>query len=155
MPSRGSLICVRTTDATSSRTRSACRRTFAGSVISNTSAAKRPAGGLAAGRGPEDLTNALTVPAPRPWGRIEKPGLLVVVTVQPTAHGQQLKLGAARDRALAGVEHLADVPLLRGDDGDADLGPPGQVERPHLGDGDLELTQICDQRPHVRALGLE
>ena len=95
------LDLVRTTEATSSFTRSACRRTLAGSVISTTSAAK-DTGSV----DPNALTR--TRESADPGGPARgTPGLLVIVTVQPAAHREQLDLGAAGHRPLDGVEDLA------------------------------------------------
>src|SRR5919202_6313085 len=109
IPRRGSLIWVRTTDATSSRMRSACRRTRAGSVISSPPPVDQRF----------DTTRHACAEAPT-TARVNPPGppavsthRSVLVAVEPAPDGQQLDLGPVGDEPFAGVEDLAGVPGLR------------------------------------------
>src|SRR4051794_17441922 len=88
IPRRGSLICVRMDCATSSRTRSACRRTLAGSVISSTSTDEKRAARRI------DFTPS---------------GVSVVVTVQPAPRGEHLDLGPPEHQAFTRVQDLGHV----------------------------------------------
>src|SRR3954467_15703200 len=112
MPSRGSLIS-RTSDATSSRTRSACRRVLAGSDISSTSD-NRARGGLT----PRPTAEAY----PRRAGDERPAGAAgsVVVAVEPALDRQQVDLGPAGHLILAGVDDATGLSGLGGDRGDAD-----------------------------------
>ena len=89
-------------------------------------------------------------------GDLQVESLVVLGPEHPAPRREQLELGTRGDETLAAVEHLDDVPRIRGDDGHPEQHPAVQVQVPGLGDGHLEPPpQLRDDGPHDRPLLLQ
>src|SRR4051812_42535576 len=103
-----------------------------------------------------DIRPPSVQPAACRGGGRSRSGRSVVRARESLPAGEQLDLGALADEPIQGVEHLAHVPGVRGDDRGADARAAVQLLVADLGGGHREPSgELRDERAHVRALLLQ